>query len=49
MVQATLARECHYLGRVPANVKFQVEKVLEDGSYRALDCPGWEIEEKWWD
>ncbi|GAC1457137.1 MAG: IS4 family transposase [Chamaesiphon sp.] len=33
MVQATLATGCDYLGRVPANVKFSVEKVLDDGSY----------------
>jgi hypothetical protein len=33
MVQATLATGCDYLGRVPANVKFRVEKVLDDGSY----------------
>ncbi|MDV2997195.1 MAG: hypothetical protein N4J56_006900 [Chroococcidiopsis sp. SAG 2025] len=33
MVQATLATRCDYLGRVPANVKFSVEKVLDDGSY----------------
>jgi hypothetical protein len=33
MVQATLAAGCDYLGRVPANVKFSVEKVLDDGSY----------------
>jgi hypothetical protein len=33
MVQATLATGCDYLGRVPANVKFSVEKVLTDGSY----------------
>lgn len=32
MVQATLATGCDYLGRVPANVKFSVEKVLDDGS-----------------
>jgi hypothetical protein len=37
MVQATLATGCDYLGRVPANVKLRVEKVLDDGSYRALD------------
>jgi hypothetical protein len=30
MVRATLARSCHYLGRVPANVKFEVELVLDD-------------------
>jgi len=33
MVQATLATGCEYLGRVPANAKFSVEKVLDDGSY----------------
>ncbi len=33
MVQATLATGCDYLGRVPANVKLRVEKVLDDGSY----------------
>lgn len=33
MVQATIAQKCDYLGRVPKNVKFSVEKVLEDGSY----------------
>jgi hypothetical protein len=33
MVQATLANRCDYLGRVPANVKFSVEKALNDGSY----------------
>jgi len=32
-VQATLATGCEYLGRVPANAKFSVEKVLDDGSY----------------
>ncbi len=31
MVQATLAHKCDYLGRVPANVKFSVEKVLDGG------------------
>ena len=33
MVQATQAKECDYLGRVPANVKFSVEQPLDDGSY----------------
>ena len=33
MVNATLARGSDYLGRIPANVKFEVEKVLDDGSY----------------
>lgn len=31
MVQTTTAQECHYLDRVPANVKF--EQQLADGSY----------------
>lgn len=39
MVGATLARSCHYLGRVPANVKFEVEKVLDDGSYLSWIYP----------
>ena len=33
MVNATLAQSSDYLGRIPANVKFEVEKVLDDGSY----------------
>lgn len=33
MVQATLATGCEYLGRVPANAKFPVDEVLDDGSY----------------
>ena len=39
MVKATLAQKCDYLGRVPKNVKFQVEKVLEDGSYLSWIAP----------
>ena len=39
MVRATLAKECDYLGRVPKNAKFQVEKVLEDGSYLSFITP----------
>lgn len=39
MVQATLAQKCDYLGRVPKNVKFQVEKVLQDGSYLSWIAP----------
>ncbi len=39
MVQATLAQQCDYLGRVPKNVKFPVEKVLEDGSYLSWIAP----------
>ncbi len=33
MVNATITQGCEYLGRVPANVKFPVDKLLEDGSY----------------
>ena len=39
MVQATLTQQCNYLGRVPKNVKFPVEKVLEDGSYLSWIAP----------
>lgn len=39
MVQATLAQGGHYLGRVPANVKFEVEQVLNDGSYLSWIYP----------
>lgn len=39
MVQATLAQGCEYLGRVPANVKFVVEEILEDGSYISWIAP----------
>ena len=39
MVNATLARGCHYLGRIPANVKFEVEKVLDDASYLSWIYP----------
>ena len=39
MVQATLAQKCDYLGRVANNVKFQVEKDLEDGSYLSWIAP----------
>ncbi len=39
MVNATLAKECHYLGRVPAHVKFSLEKALDDGSYLSWIAP----------
>lgn len=39
MVNATLANGCNYLGRIPKNVKFSVEKVLEDGSYLSWIAP----------
>lgn len=37
MVQATVANGCHYLGRIPANVKFLVENHRADGSYLRSD------------
>ena len=39
MVQATVAKGCDYLGRIPANVKFLAEKPLEDGSYLSWIYP----------
>ncbi|MGH2414003.1 MAG: IS4 family transposase [Microcystaceae cyanobacterium] len=39
MVKATLKQSCHYLGRLPANVKFEVEQVLDDGSYLSWIYP----------
>ena len=39
MVQATLNQGCSYLGRVPANVKFSTEQVLDDGSYCSWIAP----------
>jgi Insertion element 4 transposase N-terminal/Transposase DDE domain len=39
MVQASLAQKCDYLGRVPKNVLFPAEKVLEDGSYLSWIAP----------
>ena len=46
MVQATGARKCHYLGRVPKNVKFEVVKVLEDGSYLSWISPNGKSQKK---
>jgi hypothetical protein len=39
MVNATLQKSCHYLGRLPANVKFEVDEVLADGSYLSWIYP----------
>jgi hypothetical protein len=46
MVQATLTQKCHYLGRVPANVKFQAEIILEDGSYLSWIAPDGKSQKK---
>ena len=39
MVMTTLAQGADYLGRMPKNVKFPVERVLEDGSYLSWIAP----------
>lgn len=39
MVNATLARGCDYLERIPKNVKFSVDLVLDDGSYLSWIAP----------
>ena len=39
MVQATQRQGCHFLGRLPKNVKFVPEQVLDDGSYLAWIHP----------
>lgn len=39
MVKAALDQKSHILGRVPAQVKFEVVKVLDDGSYLSWIAP----------
>jgi hypothetical protein len=39
MVHATLTTGSDYLGRVPKNVKFEVEHILDDGSYISWITP----------
>lgn len=46
MVQATVAKGCDYLGRIPANVKFLAEKPLEDGSYLSWIYPSAKLRKK---
>ncbi len=46
MVQATVAKGCDYLGRIPANVKFLSEKPLEDGSYLSWIYPSGKLRKK---
>jgi hypothetical protein len=46
MVQATRARGCEYLGRVPANVKFVVQETLDDGSYLSWVAPSNKLKRK---
>lgn len=46
MVQATRARKCEYLGRVPANVKFVGQETLDDGSYLSWVAPSGKLKRK---
>lgn len=39
MVHETLKQQAHFLGRVPANVKFEVVESLSDGSYLSWIAP----------
>jgi hypothetical protein len=39
MVNATKKRGSHFLGRVPKNVKFEVVKTFEDGSFESWIAP----------
>jgi len=39
MVNAAIKQKGHFLGRVPAHVKFEVVKVLDDGSYLSWIAP----------
>jgi len=46
MVKATFDKKCDYLGRIPANVKFQAEKPLEDGSYLSRIYPSGKLRKR---
>ncbi len=39
MVKSVLDKKCHFLGRMPKNVKFEVVKTLSDGSYMSWIAP----------
>ncbi|CCQ66878.1 Sulfate and thiosulfate binding protein CysP [Crocosphaera watsonii WH 0402] len=39
MVKSVLDKNCHFLGRMPKNVKFEVVKTLLDGSYISWIAP----------
>lgn len=39
MVHAAIKQKCHILGRVPSNVKFELVKNLDDGSYLSWIAP----------
>lgn len=46
MVEATVSKGCNYLGRIPANVKFLNEEVLNDGSYLSYIYPSGKLRKK---
>lgn len=46
MVYAAIKQKCHILGRVPANVKFEVIKTLADGSYLSWIAPDGQSKKK---
>lgn len=46
MVNQTVKQSCHYLGRLPANVKFNVEQELDDGSYLSWIYPDGKSQKK---
>lgn len=46
MVNATLPQGCDYLERIPKNVKFSPEKVLDDRSYLSLIAPDGKSQKK---
>lgn len=46
MVSATVSQGCEYLGTIPANVKFQAEKPIDDGSYLSWINPSGKLRSK---
>jgi hypothetical protein len=46
MVKEALDQQSHILGRVPANVKFEVVKILPDGSYLSWIAPDRQSQKK---
>ncbi|MHC5755222.1 MAG: IS4 family transposase [Nostoc sp.] len=46
MVNAVIKQKSHFLGRVPAHVKFEVVKTFKDGSYQSWIAPDGESKKK---
>lgn len=46
MVLSTVEKRSQYLGRIPSNVKFKVEKTLKDGSYISQINPDGKLRKK---